>query len=211
MRSLLAATLLLYSLAAAASAPGPTILVLGDSISAAYGMEVEQGWVALLEQRLSEKGYPHQVVNASISGDTSGGGLMRLPVLLERHRPDLVIVELGGNDGLRGLPLQRLRRNLEQIIVQAKTSGARVLLTGMRLPPNYGPEYTGGFHATYGTLAAEHGTALLPFIAAGVEDRLHQMQPDGIHPGPELQPLLLDNVWEVLEPMLERGSKQAAG
>lgn len=185
------------------AAERPTILILGDSISAAYGMEVEQGWVALLAERLREKEYPHEVVNASISGDTSGGGLMRFPPLLEAHRPALLVLELGGNDGLRGLSLSRMRRNLARIIEAAEQTGTRVLLVGMRLPPNYGAEYTAMFHHTYADLATEYDLSLVPFIARGVEGRLDQLQADGIHPGPKLQDLLLENVWMQLAPMLE--------
>lgn len=184
----------------------PRILVLGDSISAAYGMELEQGWVHLLQQRLRDQGYPHRVVNASISGETTAGGAARLPTLLQEHAPCLVVIELGGNDGLRGLGLQQSRDNLAGMIERAQAAGARVLLLGMRLPPNYGPVYTEAFADMYRELADRYGTAVLPFLLEDValEDGL--MQADRIHPTAAAQARLLDNVWPVLEPLLEAGN-----
>ncbi|RRQ21079.1 arylesterase [Thiohalobacter thiocyanaticus] len=181
----------------------PRILVLGDSISAAYGMELEQGWVHLLQQRLRDQGYPHRVVNASISGETTAGGAARLPALLQEHTPCLVVIELGGNDGLRGLGLQQSRDNLAGMTERAQAAGARVLLLGMRLPPNYGPAYTDAFADIYHELADSYETAVLPFLLEDValEDGL--MQADRIHPTAAAQPRLLDNVWPVLEPLLE--------
>lgn len=184
----------------------PRILVLGDSISAAYGMELEQGWVHLLQQRLQLEGYPHRVVNASISGETTAGGLARLPELLQTHSPDVVIIELGGNDGLRGLGLQQTRDNLEGMIELARQQGARVVLLGMRLPPNYGPTYTDAFERIYAQLAGPPGVVSVPFFMEGVALEPGMMQHDRIHPTSRAQPQLLDNVWPVLEPELETGA-----
>lgn len=147
---------------------GGVILVLGDSLSSAYGLDVQTGWVQLLQARLDAQNADYHVVNASISGDTTNGGAARLPSALEKHQPDVVVVELGGNDGLRGLPLSVTRANLERIIVESQTAGARVLLLGMRLPPNYGPAYTDAFHAIYQDLADRYGVARVPFLLDGV-------------------------------------------
>lgn len=179
-----------------------TVLVVGDSISAALGLETSQGWVSLLEKRLSEKGYEQRVVNASISGDTSAGGLSRLPALLAEHKPELVIIELGGNDGLRGQPPAQLQQNLASMIDSARQQGASVLLLGMRLPPNYGVRYTTAFANVYSTLAAEKQVPLVPFFLEGVGGVPEMMQADGIHPTAKAQPRLLDNLWPTLEPML---------
>ena len=164
IRMLLAAWL--FALASVAQAQ--TLLVVGDSISAAYGIEIDQGWVAQLQQRLNERQLSYQVVNASISGDTSAGGRTRLPALLEQHQPRLVILELGGNDGLRGLPLKRLKDNLQAMIGQARERGSEVILLGMRIPPNYGPRYTDGFYQVYQQLATELDVPLLDFFLEGV-------------------------------------------
>ena len=184
------------------AAAGPSILVLGDSLSAGYGIHLEQGWVALLGERLKHEGYGHRVINASSSGETTGGALVRLPRALERHRPTVVVIELGGNDGLRGLPIVDVRRNLESLIRLAQQDGARVLLIGMRVPPNYGPVYTRDFHGLFGDLAAKHELALVPFFLDGValDDTL--MQDDGFHPNAAAQPRLLEQVWPKLEPLL---------
>ena len=179
-----------------------TLLVVGDSISAALGLETSQGWVSLLEKRLAEKGYQQRVVNASISGDTSAGGLARLPALLAEHKPELVIIELGGNDGLRGQPPAQLQQNLAGMIDSARAQGATVLLLGMRLPPNYGVRYTTAFANVYSTLATEKQVPLVPFFLEGVGGVPEMMQPDGIHPQAKAQPRLLDNLWPTLEPML---------
>ncbi len=190
---------------AAGTAPaGPSILVLGDSLSAGYGLRVEQGWVALLQRRLDAEGYGYRTVNASVSGETTGGGLARLPRALERHRPDIVIIALGGNDGLRGLPVGELRGNLESMIRASRAAGARVLLAGMRIPTNYGPQYTEKFFSTYAELARSQKVALVPFFLEGVALRDDLFQDDGIHPNAAAQPLLLGNVWPVLEPLLAR-------
>lgn len=177
-------------------------LVVGDSISAAFGLDTTQGWVALLQKRLDQQGKRIQVVNASISGDTSAGGLARLPALLAEHRPALVMIELGGNDGLRGTPLAQLQQNLADMIAASKSSGAQVLLLGMRLPPNYGKRYTEGFAGVYEQLAATHQVPLLPFFLEGVGGVPGLMQADGIHPTAAAQPRLLDNIWPLLEARL---------
>jgi acyl-CoA thioesterase-1 len=180
----------------------PTILVLGDSLSAAYGLSREDGWVALLAARLREQELPHEVVNASVSGETTGGGLTRLPPLLERHRPQIVIVQLGANDGLRGLGFDQISANLTRLIALSREAGARVLLVGLRLPPNYGAAYTEGFQAVFPAVAEQTGVALAPRLLAGVAEHWGLMQPDGLHPTAEAQPRLLENVWSHLLPLL---------
>jgi len=196
--------LLVSALAAWSASPPrvPTLLVFGDSVSAGYGIRVDEGWVALLQSRLRTQGYGYRVVNASVSGETTAGGLARLPRALGLHRPKIVVIELGGNDGLRGLPLAEVRRNLDGMIRTARAGGARVLLIGMRLPPNYGGPYVDGFHAVYGDLAKRYALPLVPFLLEGVALDATLMQPDGIHPTAAAQPRLLDNVWSVLKPML---------
>ena len=180
----------------------PRILVFGDSISAAYGIELDAGWVALLQQRLRAEDLPHAVVNASISGETTAGGRARLPALLAQDRYVLVLLELGGNDGLRGLSLAQTEANLRAMIEVAQAAGVKVLLLGMRLPPNYGPTYTDAFTAIYATLARETGAALVPFLLDGVATDPALMLPDRIHPRAEAQPRLLDLVWPALVPLL---------
>jgi acyl-CoA thioesterase I len=187
----------------AGAAPTPAIVVVGDSLSAGYGIELRDGWVTLLQQRLTRQGYPHAVVNASISGDTTGGGRARLPDALKRHRPQIVILELGANDGLRGLSLRETRANFEAMIKAAQSAGAQVLLVGMQLPPNYGPDYTGKFRAIYQELARRYNLPLVPFLLDGVALNPKLMQPDGLHPRAAAQPRLLDNVWPYLEPLLK--------
>lgn len=178
--------------------------MLGDSLSAGYGVRVEQGWVALLQARLRAKGYEHRVVNASSSGETTGGALARLPRALALHRPQLVIVELGGNDGLRGLPIADIRRNLDSIITASRRAGARILLVGMRIPPNYGVPYTTAFHGLFAEVAGRHYVPLVPFLLEDVALDESLMQPDGLHPNAAAQPLLLDEVWPELSPLLGR-------
>jgi acyl-CoA thioesterase-1 len=179
-----------------------TLLVLGDSISAAFGLDTRQGWVSLLEQRLAAEGFAYQVVNASVSGDTSAGGLARLPTLLAEHRPQLVIVELGGNDGLRGQAPAQLQQNLAAMVQQSQKIGAKVLILGMQLPPNYGVRYTTAFAAVFPQVANQTGAALVPFLLEGVGGVPALMQDDGIHPGAAAQAQLLDNVWLSLKPLL---------
>jgi acyl-CoA thioesterase-1 len=190
--------------APAARSESPAILVLGDSLSAAYGIRLEQGWVALLQGRLKAKGYGHRVINASASGETTGGALARLPRALERHRPSIVIVELGGNDGLRGLPLGDVRANFEALIRLSREAGAKVLLVGMRIPPNYGPRYSQGFHDLYGELARQHRLPLVPFFLDGIALDDSLMLEDGLHPNAAAQPKLLDQVWPQLQTLLPR-------
>lgn len=185
-----------------ATPTAPTILVLGDSLSAAYGIRVDQGWVALLQARLRAQGYGHRVVNASSSGETTGGALARLPRALGTHKPAIVIVELGGNDGLRGLPVADVRANLSSIITLAQRSGAKILLLGIRIPPNYGPSYTRDFERMYADLARSRALPHVPFLLADVALDENLMQDDGIHPNAAAQPRLLATVWKPLEPML---------
>jgi acyl-CoA thioesterase I len=192
------------SLSVHASVAEPVILVVGDSLSAGYGVAVDSTWVALLQKRLAAQGYGYRVVNASISGDTSGGARARLPRALELHKPAVVILELGGNDGLRGLPLRQVRENFEFLIERSQAAGAKVVLVGMRMPPNYGAAYADGFHALYGELAKRYGTPLLGFFLEGVALDEKLMQADGIHPTAAAQPRLLDNLWPVLSQVLEK-------
>ena len=179
-----------------------TALVVGDSISAAFGLETSQGWVHLLQQRLNDSEHDYQVVNASISGDTSAGGLARLPALLREHEPDIVIIELGGNDGLRGQPPAQLKRNLAAMTEQAQEAGAKVLLLGMRMPPNLGQRYTSAFADAFDSLATEKDLPYVPFLLEGVGGVQGMMQADRVHPTAPAQELMLDNVWPVLEPLL---------
>ena len=178
------------------------LLVVGDSISAAFGLDSRQGWVALLEKRLQEEGFDHRVINASISGDTSAGGAARLSALLAEHRPELVIIELGGNDGLRGQPPAQLQQNLASMIDRSQAAGARVLLLGMRLPPNYGTRYTSAFAQVFVDLAEQKQVPLVPFFLEGVGGVQTMMQADGLHPAAAAQSRLLENVWPTLEPLL---------
>ncbi len=192
---------------AAGQGSRPCLLVLGDSLSAEYGLARGTGWVALLEQRLAREGLAWQVVNASISGDTTSGGRSRLPALLKQHRPQVVIIELGGNDALRGLPLALTQANLAEMARLAKAAQARVLIAGITVPPNYGRAYAEGLLALFGGVAKGEGTALVPFLLSGVADAPNAddlFQADRIHPRAEAQPRLLDNVWPVLRPLLRR-------
>lgn len=187
----------------AGAAPQPTILVLGDSISGGYGVAIDEGWVERLRQRLDAQGYPHAVVNASVSGDTTSGGLARLPAALERHAPDVVIVELGGNDGLRGLSLAAMEENLAEMVRLAREAGARVLLLGVRLPPNYGQAYVQRFTDVFRQVAERLGVALVPRVLEGVGERRELMLDDGIHPNPRGHARILETVWPALEPLLQ--------
>jgi acyl-CoA thioesterase I len=200
---LLGFALALPGAAARAAASGkPVILVYGDSLSAGYGIAVDKGWVSLLADRVHRKGYGFQVVNASVSGETTSGGLQRLPHALATHEPGIVILELGANDGLRGLPLEATRSNLDAMITLARQGKRRVLLVGMRMPPNYGERYTEGFAALFSELARAQRTAFVPFLMDGVAGKPELIQADGLHPNARAQPLLLDNVWPALEPLL---------
>jgi acyl-CoA thioesterase-1 len=190
--------LLLLSQGAAAG----TVLIVGDSISAAFGLDTRLGWVTLLEQRMKQEGFTDQVVNASISGDTSAGGQARLPALLAEHKPELVILELGGNDGLRGQQPTQLQQNLASMIDRSRDAGAKVLLLGMQIPPNYGPRYTNAFKAVYSNLAEEKKVPLVPFFLEGVGGIPELMQADGLHPAAVAQQKLLENVWPTLKPLL---------
>ncbi|MBK9703248.1 MAG: arylesterase [Betaproteobacteria bacterium] len=191
--------------AAARAADGaPVVLVVGDSISAGYGLAPGQVWVDLLAARLKSEGYRHRIVNASISGDTTAGGRARLPALLAQHRPAVVVLELGGNDGLRGGALKSTRENLDAMVVAAQKAGARVLLLGMKLPPNYGPAYTREFDALFAGVAAARKTVFVPFLFEGFGDDNTLFQADRIHPTAAAQPKLLANVWPALVPLLGR-------
>jgi acyl-CoA thioesterase-1 len=194
--------------ALARAAPAPArILVVGDSLSAEYGLARGSGWVALLEQRLRQQGIAATVINASISGDTTAGGLSRLPALLKAQRPTLLLIELGANDALRGLSLDAARDNLAKMVQLGQAAGARVVLIGMRMPPNYGRRYGDAFAALYADVARQHHAALVPFLLAGVADAPDAdalFQPDGLHPVAAAHPRMLDNVWSVLRPLLGR-------
>jgi acyl-CoA thioesterase-1 len=186
----------------AALGAGQTIVVVGDSLSSGYGIAAGQSWVAMLEDRLQAEGYGYQVVNASIAGDTSSGGLARLPRLLELHDPELVVIELGGNDGLRGQPVATLRSNLTKMIELSRASGAEVVLAGIQIPPNYGPAYTQALAAVYAELAERFDASLIEFLLADVALNRELMQPDGIHPNAAGQEIVFANVWRVLGPLL---------
>ena len=194
--------ILFFLLSAFGQLHAKTILVLGDSLSAAYGIPSQLGWVNLLQQRLETSGYDYQVVNASISGDTTQGGLTRLPSALDQFKPTILIFELGGNDGLRGVNLSETRSNLEQMTELAIEYDSKILLLGMMLPPNFGKAFTEKFLQLYQDVADEYKLPLVPFFLDGVADKLELMQPDGIHPKEQGQERMLDNVWAVLEPML---------
>lgn len=183
-------------------AAAQTLLVVGDSISAGLGLDTSQGWVSLLDKRLKDQGFDYQVVNASISGDTTAGGLARLPALLSEQKPKLVVIELGGNDGLRGMAPAQLQQNLSGMVERSQQAGAKVILLGMRLPPNYGQRYTDAFAKVFGSVASEHQIPLVPFFLEGVGGVQDMMQADGIHPAVAAQPKLLDNVWPTLKPLL---------
>ena len=208
MKRLLVLLMLIAASAASASATPadtPVILVFGDSISAGFGLaRVEQGWVALLQTRLKEQGYGYQVVNASVSGETTAGGLARLPRALMLHQPKIVILELGGNDGLRALPIAQMRANLVHMIDLSAAAGAKVLLLGMRMPPNYGPDYTEQFRSCYVEVARDEKLPLVPFLLNDIALSLNLMQADGVHPNELGQPKLLANVWPSLMPLLRR-------
>lgn len=194
---------------AAASQPERTVVVLGDSLSAGYGIKLQEGWVSLLAKRLASEGYGYRVINASVSGETTQGGLARLPRALQTHKPAIVIVELGGNDGLRGLPLAASRENLRKIIEAAQRAQARVLLLGMAIPPNYGPRYGKEFFEMFATLAKQHRVSYVPFFLDQVALKPELMQDDGIHPNAKGQPQMLENLWPKLKPLLVAPGKPA--
>lgn len=189
---------------AAAAASGPAILVVGDSISAGYGLAPGQVWVSLLEARLREEKLSHRVVNASISGDTMAGGRARLPALLKEHRPAVVVIELGGNDALRGQALSATRANLDAMVQAAQAAGAKVVVVGMKLPPNYGPAYVREFDALFGEVAKARKAAYVPYLFEGFGEDMAYFQPDRIHPTREAQPRMLATVWPALRPLLAK-------
>ena len=206
-RSLVLALLALLLVGAGPAVAGegaPVLLVLGDSISAGYGLPAGKGWVALLEARLATGGYRYSVVNGSISGDTTAGGNARLPALLEKHKPAIVVIELGGNDALRGGNLAATRANLESMVAAAQDAKARVLIVGMQLPPNYGPAYVRDFNALFAEVAKAKRVPIVPAFFAGFGDDLALFQPDRIHPTAQAQAKLLDNVWPTLQPLLRK-------
>jgi acyl-CoA thioesterase-1 len=188
-----------------------TILVLGDSLSAALGIRPEQGWVALLAQRLQAQGYGYQIVNASVSGETTSGGLERLPRALQLHQPGTVILELGANDGLRGLPVSETRENLAHMVRLSQAAGARVLLVGMRIPPNYGPRYTEAFARMFPELANQYHLPLVPFLLEKVALDPTRMQQDGMHPNARGEPPVLDTLWPYLKPLLKKNPQSGGG
>lgn len=179
-------------------------MVYGDSLSASYGVPREQGWVSLLAQRMQEEGLDYSVVNASVSGETTSGGVRRIDEALKAHRPAVVVIELGANDGLRGQPPEAMRRNLEAMIEACRRARAHVLLIGMRLPPNYGPDYISRFHQTFIDVARKHRLPVVPFLFEGFADDRAYFQSDALHPTARAQPLMLDTVWPALKPLLER-------
>jgi acyl-CoA thioesterase-1 len=195
---------------APAADAAPVILVFGDSISAGYGINVEHGWVQRLAQKISEEGYGFRVVNASVSGETTTGGLARLPRALASAQPRIVLLELGGNDGLRGLPIRDARANLERMIMLARAAGAQPVLIGMRMPPNYGERYTSEFQAVYRDLAMKYGVPLVPFLLEKVAGNPALMQADGIHPTEAAQSLLLATVWPTVAPLLRSSAAHRA-
>jgi acyl-CoA thioesterase-1 len=194
---------LLLLLPAGQASAASTLLVMGDSLSAAYGIDPSQGWVALLAKRLKDRHYDYTVVNASVSGETSAGGLTRLPEALGQHKPAIVILELGANDGLRGTPVKVMEANLDKMIALSQKAGAKVLLVGIVMPPNYGPQYADAFKDVYARLAKRYGLPLLPFLLNGVAQHRELMQADGMHPLAKGEPQVLSNVWGILEPMLK--------
>ncbi|MEK7438073.1 MAG: arylesterase [Pseudomonadota bacterium] len=203
LRKFLISWLSLFTCLPLAAWAGGSILIYGDSLSAAYGLAQDAGWPALLQARLKQKGMDYTVVNASISGETSSGGAARIAEALKAHRPSVVIVQLGANDGLRGLPPKQMRANLATIVNRSQQAKARVLLVGMRMPPNYGAAYTRQFAQVYTSLASEYKTALAPFLLQGIEQRREFFQADNLHPTAAAQPILLANVWQALLPLLK--------
>jgi len=202
MRSLFYLFLLLLGTGVHAS-EAPTVLLFGDSLSAGYGVDVDQSWAALLQTRLEEQGYEHRVVNASISGETTAGGVARIETALEKFSPELIILELGGNDGLRGFPTSGIKDNLSLIVRAAKSSGAEVVLLGIRIPTNYGTRYTEAFDDIYSQVATEEDVLMIEFFMEGIAMNDELLQEDRIHPNEAAQPLLLDNAWPIISQALE--------
>lgn len=202
--------LLTGTAANAASSGAPAILVVGDSLSAEYGIARGAGWVNLMQQTITQNGFDYNVVNASISGDTTSGGRARLAPLLERYRPVVTIIELGGNDALRGIPLDLTRSNLREMIAASRKAGSQVIVVGMRIPPNYGPDYSEQFFAMFSTLAKQENTGYVPFLLAGVAEHQDWFQQDQIHPLAKAHPQILQNVWPTVKPLLKPAGKPPA-
>jgi acyl-CoA thioesterase I len=200
--------LLLWPTTLSLAVDAPVILVFGDSLSAGYGLPQGKSWANLLQQRLQEQGYEYRVMNASISGETTLGGRNRLAQALAEHRPRVVIIELGPNDALRGQPLDTMRDNLTQMVRASQTAKAKVVLVGMRIPPNYGPDYTEKFHASFAAVAKATHAALVPFLFDGFAERREMFQSDGLHPAIEAQSLMLDNIWKALKPLLHKPAQK---
>jgi acyl-CoA thioesterase I len=196
--------LLFTNLAMADAAPKQTILIFGDSLSAAYGIPKEQGWVNLVAQRVKDNQLPYEVANASVSGETTAGGLSRFPAALKQFKPSIVVIELGANDGLRGLPLDAMKNNLEKMIQASKQINAQVVLLGMFIPPNYGPKYTNGFKAVYLDLSEKYKTPFIPFFLDGISGHSDLVLEDGLHPNVNAQLKILENVWPTLKPLLKK-------
>lgn len=194
--------LLFTNLVMAETAPKQTILVFGDSLSAAYGIPKEQGWVNLVAQRVKDNQLPYEVANASVSGETTAGGLSRLPAALKQFKPSIVVIELGANDGLRGLPLDAMKNNLEKMIQASRQTNAQVVLLGMFIPPNYGPKYTNGFKAVFLDLSEKYKTPFIPFFLDGISGHSDLVLEDGLHPNVNAQRKILENVWPTLKPLL---------
>lgn len=187
-----------------AFAENPKIMIYGDSLSAAYGIQQQQGWASLLQKKLTSEYYQYEVINASISGETTSGGVSRIHSAINQIKPSIIILELGANDGLRGLPIQEMTANLNTIIQQSKKSGAKILLVGMRIPPNYGPQYTKLFSQSYVKLSQEHQIPLVPFMLENIAAKANLIQDDGLHPNATAQPLVLDNIWSHLKKLLKK-------
>jgi acyl-CoA thioesterase I len=196
-------SVVLLFLVAAPAFSAQKILIFGDSLSSGYGIERSQSWVSLLEAKIKKQNPSAQVINASISGETTIGGANKIQQVLQLHHPDIILIALGGNDGLRGLNLNEMQANLETIIKAAKKTGSEVMLIGMKIPPNYGMQYTQQFHATYQNLSQQYQTQLVPFLLEGVGGNPALMQQDGLHPNATAQPKILDNVWVTLSPLLQ--------
>jgi acyl-CoA thioesterase-1 len=202
--------LLTGTAANAASSGAPTILVVGDSLSAEYGIARGAGWVNLMQQTITQSGFDYNVVNASISGDTTSGGRARLAPLLARYRPAITLIELGGNDALRGIPLELTRSNLREMIAAARKAGSQVIVVGMRIPPNYGPDYSEQFFTMFSSVAKQEKTGYVPFLLAGVAEHQDWFQPDQIHPLAKAHPQILQNVWPTVRPLLKPAGKSPA-